>query len=312
MSASEMIAARLDVTTTPPHRPRRLDAGGDVIARPAHVVGIVVGADVRDVGDAVAAGEDLVEAARVVEVGGVQRQPPRGVRVHRREEPDPRVVVRIANAGPNPVAALEQPLHDVTADETGGARDRHHAAARNRCHAWSLAPAVRGGPLGQPFDVIRSGSTRTATRRSTAITRSYSAQSSCVPPAAMKTSRNSCGRSSPPMPGRGVVGPEQPHGALDGHPFPPGAEHDRRPSVASQQAELDRVAASDEPDDGTAGDRVVEHAGVDQRGVDGPVGPRRRQHGEAVVGGDEAANEIEVRRWHGPRCTRPVRERCRP
>ena len=74
MSASEMIAARLDVTTTRRTEPDRLDAGDDVVARAAHVVGIVVRADVRDVGDAVAAAEDLVEAAGLVEVGGVERQ----------------------------------------------------------------------------------------------------------------------------------------------------------------------------------------------------------------------------------------------
>ena len=67
-------------------RSRRLDAGDDVVARPPDVVGIVVGADVRHVGDAVAAAEDVVEAAGLVEVGGVQREATGGERVHRLEE----------------------------------------------------------------------------------------------------------------------------------------------------------------------------------------------------------------------------------
>ena len=46
------------------HGPRLLDAADDVVARALDVLRVVVGADVGDVGDAVAAAEDLVEAAR--------------------------------------------------------------------------------------------------------------------------------------------------------------------------------------------------------------------------------------------------------
>ena len=43
---------------------------------------------------------------------------------------------------------------------------------------------------------MRSGVTKTAARRSAAMTRSYSAQSSCVPPAARNTARSNSGTSA--------------------------------------------------------------------------------------------------------------------
>ena len=139
MSASEMIAATLDVTTTRRTVAGRIHTGDDVVARPAHVVRVVVGAHVRDMRDAVAAAEDVVEAARLVEVGGVERQAAGGVRIHRLEEADSCVVVDVAHAGSHAIAAFEQALHHVPADEPGGTRHRHHAAVRNWCHRRSFS-----------------------------------------------------------------------------------------------------------------------------------------------------------------------------
>src|SRR5438105_3750618 len=59
----------------------------------------------------------------------------------------------------------------------------------------------------QRFPVIRARSTSTAVRPSPAITRSYSAQSSWVPPAARKTSRSSPGSPSAGNPSRASDGP---------------------------------------------------------------------------------------------------------
>lgn len=82
-------------------------------------------------------------------------------------------------------------------------RGRPPAAAVVRAQRSALRRCLVGGcmsgdtqPLGQGFDARRAGSTNTVARRSAAITRSNSAQSGCVPLAAVKTSRNVCGRRS--------------------------------------------------------------------------------------------------------------------
>ena len=111
----------------------------------------------------------------------------------------------------------------------------------------------------------------TAARRSALITRSNSAQSSCVPPAAVNTSRSSCAHAFGGEPLGEVVGPDHSARALDRHPLPAGPEHDRGSATPTQQTELHRRSAGDEPDRGQIGDRVVEHAGVDHRGVDRAV-----------------------------------------
>src|SRR6266508_4232661 len=68
---------------------------------------------------------------------------------------------------------------------------------------------------------MRSGRTSTATRRSAAITRSYSSQSSCVPPAAVNTSRSSRGTPSASNPTSASSGPASwtgPSTATHSHP----------------------------------------------------------------------------------------------
>ncbi len=110
----------------------------DVVAGPAHVLGIVVGADVGDVSDGVAAPEDLVEAAGLVEVRGMQRETARGVGVHRLEEPDPRVVVDVADARSHLIAAIERLLHHMSAYKPRGTGHRHDAALLQCSHAVSL------------------------------------------------------------------------------------------------------------------------------------------------------------------------------
>ena len=79
----------------------------------------------------------------------------------------------------------------------------------------------------QLFDVIRAGSTKTTARRSELITRSNSAQSSCVPPAAVNTSRQQLLYSLGGETVRQVVGAYQSDLAFDGNPLPTGTEHGR-------------------------------------------------------------------------------------
>ena len=140
----------------PAHGRRAVDAGDDVVARAAHVVGVVVGAHVGDVGDAVAPGEDLVEAPGHVEVGGVQRQPPGGVGVHRREEADLAGVVDVAHAGAHPVAALQQPGHHPPADEPGGAGDGDHSTLRYCRHRQTPSISATAPSLARMASLGRS------------------------------------------------------------------------------------------------------------------------------------------------------------
>jgi hypothetical protein len=96
------------------------------------------------VGDAVTAGEDLVEAAGVVEVRSVKREPPGRVATHRLQEADLGVIVDAAHARPRPVAPIEQRLYDPAANEAGGAGHRDHATLRYCAHL-SPVPASSAG-----------------------------------------------------------------------------------------------------------------------------------------------------------------------
>src|SRR5258708_9166972 len=76
----------------------------------------------------------------------------------------------------------------------------------------------------QALEYTRSGATRTTARRSSAITLSYVGQSSCVPPAAVKTSRSSTRKPSGSTPGTGSAAPPLPPApspAAPSHPPPP-------------------------------------------------------------------------------------------
>ncbi len=156
------------------HRARRLDAGDDVVARAAHVLGVVVRRDVRDVGHAVATAEDLVEAPGFVEIGAVQRQSPGGVGVHRLQERDP-FVADVADAGAHPVALIEQRLHDVPADEPGRPGDCHGAEGGNCWHRASLAQRGQVSPArnrcGTSSSRRNSGAMTAATTSAVAILR---------------------------------------------------------------------------------------------------------------------------------------------
>ena len=94
-------------------------------------------------------------------------------------------------------------LRKVTLDAID-ARPADRSATRPRPPASSRA---RSPVRHQPFERNRAGSTSTATRPSAAITRSNSSQSSCVPPAARKTTRRSPGSASGAKPSSGSSGP---------------------------------------------------------------------------------------------------------
>lgn len=89
----------LGVTTTRVTLSGSIDAGDDVLAHPAHVVLILVVADMREMRNPVAAFEDVVEAARRVEVGRVQGQAPGRVTRHRLQEAGAGGVADRAHAG---------------------------------------------------------------------------------------------------------------------------------------------------------------------------------------------------------------------
>jgi hypothetical protein len=88
---------------------------------------------------------------------------------------------------------------------TPGSRRRRWRGGSTASSSWRCARRADDAP--QRFDVIRSGATSTAVRRSAAITRSYSSQSLCVPPAAVKTSRSSGGTRSAAKPSSTSSGP---------------------------------------------------------------------------------------------------------
>src|SRR4029077_3679563 len=95
-------------------------------------------------GHGLAAAKDVAEAAEPVEVGGVQGQAARRVRVHPVEEADLALVVDVADARPHPVATLEQRLHDPPADEPGGAGHGNDATLWYCAHRLSSQdPSIR-------------------------------------------------------------------------------------------------------------------------------------------------------------------------
>jgi hypothetical protein len=103
---------------------------------------------------------------------------------------------------------------------------------------------------------MRSGSTRTAVRRSAAITRSYSSRSGWLPPAAWKMSRSSPGTRS-----------------------------------AAQVTQLGGPAPGDQPHARGGGQRVRQDPGVDQRDLRGAGGVDGDQHGQEVVSGGDPAHQ---------------------
>ena len=151
--------------------------------------------------------------------------------------------------------------------------------------------------------MMRRGSTRTAVRCSAAITRSYSSQSSWLPPAALNTSRQQARDRRRRETWQLVVGSGQAHRSLDRDPLPTRPEHDRRVRPRTQVAQLAGVAPGHETDDVLVGHRVAEDAGIDDRCVHGLVRPDDRDHHESMVGCADPTNRPEVS-GH-PRCLPP-------
>ena len=67
--------------------------------------------------NAVAAGEDLVEAAVVVEIGRMKCEPAGGVTGHLLEEGGLLRIVLVAHASPDAIALVEEEAHDSKAGE---------------------------------------------------------------------------------------------------------------------------------------------------------------------------------------------------
>ena len=114
----------------------------------------------------------------------------------------------------------------------------------------------------QALPVMRAGATNTAARRSSAITRSYSSQSSCDPPAALNTWRRSAGIADGGTPSISSSGPQMvvgPSTATHCHPL--WNTTVARP-VRRRWTSFARVAACDERDAELTGDGVVEDARV--------------------------------------------------
>ena len=132
-----------------------------------------------------------------------------------------RLLVEIADTGPGIPAELQERIFEPffttkpVGQGTGLGLDiswrivvtRHHGDLRVESAPGNTRFQVRL-PL-TPAEFLKSfaGVTRTAARRSAAITRSYSSKSSCVPPAAVNISRSSRRSRSAPMPGSGSSGP---------------------------------------------------------------------------------------------------------
>ena len=128
MSASPMIAAVLEVTTT-----RRTDPDDSTLPMTWSHVRRTYSAS-----SYVLTWETWATASQprkmsskqpgLIEVRRVERQTAGGIGVHGLQEADACVVVDVAHAGSDLVAASERLLHDVPADEAGRTRHRHHAA----------------------------------------------------------------------------------------------------------------------------------------------------------------------------------------
>ena len=87
-----------------------------------------------DMGDAVAAGEDVVERTGVVQIRAVQGESPRCVAGHRLQEVGALGIVGVAHAGAHPVALVEQSTDNPAADEAGTAGDGDGAVLGNWSH----------------------------------------------------------------------------------------------------------------------------------------------------------------------------------
>ena len=87
-----------------------------------------------DVQDTLAASKDLVEAAHVIQIGGVQCQATAHVRRHGLEKLRLGVISSIAHAGTNAVAPLQKLDDAPTTDKAGSACYRDSGASRDgRC-----------------------------------------------------------------------------------------------------------------------------------------------------------------------------------
>ena len=177
-------------------------------------------------------------------------------------------------------------------------------------HRHLLEHATYGDrPADQPrpaLEMIASARTKAAQRRSLAMTRSNSAQSSWVPPAAVKTDRIVAEHVKAVV--GAVVGPEETHRPRDGHPVPAVLEHERRPGVLPQQFELAGAPVEHGAHAGRSVHRVGDDAGAHDRRVHRPVGAGDAEDGEVVVGRGQPGDVCEV--CHGP--ILPQRGRLRP
>src|SRR6202453_2504372 len=102
------------------------------------------------------------------------------------------------------------------------------------------------------------------------MTRAQAAQSSWVPPAAVKTSLSSSRSSSASTPGIGSSGPASSNG----------------PSAAAQSQPA-RTTTVDQADHRNAGYRMRQHPGIHHRGLNGRIRPQRRYHAQAMVALDQ-------------------------
>ena len=120
----------------------RGDAGGDddaahgaglvhardeVVAHAPHVLVVAVVADVGDMANAVATGEDGVEIAGVVQIRRMQGEAPGREAGHRLQEIHTRRVICVAHTGPHPVALVQKAVNHPAADEAGRPGHRHGA-----------------------------------------------------------------------------------------------------------------------------------------------------------------------------------------
>ena len=119
------------------------------------------------------------------------------------------------------------------------------------------------GPRGhQALPVMRAGATNTTARRSAAITRSYSSQSSCDATGGTEHVAQQRGDLLRRYAVHLVVRTADARGSVDRDPLPPAAEHDGGAPGSPQVDELARVTACDESDGRLAGHGMVEDARI--------------------------------------------------
>ena len=80
------------------------------------------------------AGEDVVEAAVVIQIGRMQGEAAGRIARHGLEEPGAFRILRVTHAGADPIAFVQQLSHYTAADETGAAGDRNQTASWYWCH----------------------------------------------------------------------------------------------------------------------------------------------------------------------------------